>query len=849
MVELWDNTKGLPQNAIYAMATDNTGFLWMATEEGLARHDGSGLKIFDKDGYIEMLDQTYYSFFKSQSGIWASSDRSVALLEKTIKKVIDCNHIAEDTWIMTLSEDDNGYLWIGTQDGSVHLWKNDNFSLLPNWKMEPGTETQSLYHKGDGIMLIGTSRGLYEYNYKNNTHRLLTERSIMARKVLVENGRTYIAVPEKGVYRVEDEKLLVQLVSFDKIKDINFASITKDKFNNVWAGSTENGIIRISNDGVERYYFEEIRNYTVRKIIYDGENLYLGTHGRGLVIVKPAKVRQITHDQLRNKNIKAIFQDSKLNYWVGTKSDGIYKVQGDQITSINRNDGLLLNWINTIGEDHQNIYAGTTAGISIIDKNTKKVIGKITEQEGLKSNYVLAIFEDSNETLWILTRYGGLQYREKNGTLKSVALPDKFRNTNFNTIIEMDNGDLMIGSMNYGAFRISNKEFKENIVLPLKPGENVIYAMHQDKDGDIWFGTHGGIVLYHNSNFKRLTKDKGLSSVSVFSITHDGENGIWISNNFGVQYFPDSELQNFKNSTDDDFFATSVLYNKSHGMPNSETNGLIFPSAFKDNLGKIWIPTVEGVGIIDPLDLEWKENSANFNWDELLVGDKKLPIQEETLKIPPGITSFQVSFSNIDFSNPAEFSIYYRIASINESWAPVKDQKSLIFSGLSPNNYDLEVRVMRNGQLDGIHKLQILVEAFFFETLWFKLLVISLVCILIYFVINYFAKVKINNTLEQLVNKRTLELSSTNDRLKVALTKIESQNHSLKEITWQQSHLVRAPLTKALGLIHLLINYPKYKEVEKSKEQLEEEILQTLKQLDEIVRETHDKSENLVNDK
>lgn len=99
--------------------------------------------------------------------------------------------------------------------------------------------------------------------------------------------------------------------------------------------------------------------------------------------------------------------------------------------------------------------------------------------------------------------------------------------------------------------------------------------------------------------------------------------------------------------------------------------------------------------------------------------------------------------------------------------------------------------------------------------------------------------------MEAKVNLRTLELSMTNEKLKDAVREIADQNLILKEITWNQSHLVRAPLTKAMGINQLLIKYPNYTDVGKSKEQLEIELLETLKQLDKIVKETHSKSENL----
>lgn len=60
--------------------------------------------VFDQTSYPEMLEQTYYTFFKTSSGIWGTADRSIALLEKTIEKVIDCSAITENTWIRLFSK-------------------------------------------------------------------------------------------------------------------------------------------------------------------------------------------------------------------------------------------------------------------------------------------------------------------------------------------------------------------------------------------------------------------------------------------------------------------------------------------------------------------------------------------------------------------------------------------------------------------------------------------------------------------------------------------------------------------------------------------------------------------------
>ncbi|MFC3414226.1 hypothetical protein [Algoriphagus hitonicola] len=169
----------------------------------------------------------------------------------------------------------------------------------------------------------------------------------------------------------------------------------------------------------------------------------------------------------------------------------------------------------------------------------------------------------------------------------------------------------------------------------------------------------------------------------------------------------------------------------------------------------------------------------------------------------------------------------------------------LFFNGLMPGTYDLEVKILRFGQEETIHSLPIQVKANFIETPFFWMIIGFSLLLLVYFIFRYYFNSKMKRELEAKVERRTLQLSQTNEKLKEAVREIEDQNLRLQEITWDQSHLVRAPLTKAMGINQLLIKYSKYSKVAKSKEELEIELLETLKQLDEIVKETHSKSENL----
>lgn len=847
VMEIWNNSKGLPQNAVFAMEKDNFGYLWAATEEGLARFDGKTLRVFDQDNYPEMLEQTYYIFFKTERGIWAAGDRSIALIDKNIKTVIDCSEIADKTWIRAIAENGDGGLLIGNQKGQIFSWDKGTFSLLPYWNPEVPMEILGFYPIDNLIILVGTTQGIYELNQETSQVKLVSRQDFSALKIFGNANADYVYVQDEGIFRMEEDYRLEKIYTLEQTKSISSSSLIVDSDNTIWAASLENGLIKLSEGRVSQLIYPELQTYTVQKIIKEKDNFYLGTLGKGMAVVRPAKIMHLNRDELDKKNIKPIYQATDSSIWIGTQSDGLYQLKNGEINSWKDQDGLLQNRVNTIGSASGKVYVGSIAGISIIDQEGGQITGYLTKENGLQSNYIYAVFRDSKGWLWILTRGGGIHYIDVKGDFHQVELPEKYSNTNFISILELKNKQILIGSMNQGFFRFENEQLIENQTLPLLISEDLIYSMYEDSAGDLWFATHGGIVLLHEGEFEILRKHHGLKSRSVFSIIYNGRSGIWITNNFGVQFIPNSELERFKNTSNEDFHIANNFYNESHGMPNSEANGLIFPSVLKDYSGKIWIPTVEGAGIIQAPSLK-EEQSQDFLfiWDNVQVGGQKIDIEKEIV-IPEGERIFQVSFSLVDFENPDQYSLFYRINKNSEQWQEINDNNLLNFTGLKPGNYNLQIKILRHGKLEQINSLPIKVKATWFESLVFKIFVLLAFGALVNFIVKYYLNIRMKRNLECMVNQRTAELSNANGQLKNALREIESKNKVLIDVTWYQSHLVRAPLTKAMGIVQVLNQNPNFQELGLSKNEMEEELMKTLEELDQIVRETHSMSENFKN--
>lgn len=79
------------------------------------------------------------------------------------------------------------------------------------------------------------------------------------------------------------------------------------------------------------------------------------------------------------------------------------------------------------------------------------------------------------------------------------------------------------------------------------------------------------------------------------------------------------------------------------------------------------------------------------------------------------------------------------------------------------------------------------------------------------------------------------------DRLRY-ISEIEERNHKLQEIAWMQSHVIRAPLARLMGLIDLIRNY-QHSDTEKN--ELLDHVLTSAYSLDEIIRDISSKTERI----
>ncbi|MGD9897528.1 MAG: two-component regulator propeller domain-containing protein [Calditrichaceae bacterium] len=523
------------------------------------------------------------------------------------------------TQVQTITQDPDGYLWIGTKDGvskfdGLHFYNySKNSGLAENFVLT------SICDKNGNIWFGHFSGNLSVFDYRENTFRShsLNDKlpsSPITGLYIDPADRLWIATLEKGLFYASGDSL----INVSEQLNINFGTIQRlfaDKENNIWI-ATKKGVVTISFDDTSSLETMKMRFYTEM-------------------------------DGLADDGILAICEDSDGFIWLGTSNNGVLKFRRDiktgdlyDLKKINKNDGLLSDQINVIFEDSKkNVWLGTNSGgvskykPGSANKN-EAIACTITPAQGLGHLNVSAIFEDREGNIWIGTDNGITQYRGERFEMFGAA--DGLSNKSVWAVYEDSQHRIWLGTED-GITRISGiydhprqlkiRNYKMADGLPTQ----MIVSIIEDKFGRIWAGTEkAGIAVIDpiTNNITILSESDGLPSNFILSMTVDSDKNIWVGTALGGLVkceLPETRrpggkiLKNLKNyTTDDGLFSNNVyvvsagrngnIWIGSEDMVLTRWNGREFnrfsmdrrpnishiTSLSEDDLGNIWFGTTSG---------------------------------------------------------------------------------------------------------------------------------------------------------------------------------------------------------------------------------------------------------------
>jgi signal transduction histidine kinase len=764
---------GLPSDLIKSVATDNNGFIWLATDEGLIRFDGKNYKHFLKE-----LPSPYIKFlFKRKNG------QLLATTDLGLVEIVNPKNPTFPVLLAGKAEPSMQYLSypkLMYEDRQNTLWIGDNWHVVA-WR--------------DGKFKH------YEFDSKNKTGHFQRSFSFFEvgkyLYIFSNTGFLYRYVPEKDAF----EEMPYPEKATNLFHAISF-STQKAMF------SALEGVFELTFDeGGKAKEQKLIQNDLDASYLFNADSLvYASSWTKGLFLISPA--HKVTSFKLPTNNISSILPTT--NNILLASDNGLLTL--NKRTFAPQQQEIASGYIQSFCQDETHVYYtdgekvvmtpigksqegkviykstfGTLLGIGkrgeeIILSDTKGYILRLVngQAEKLKDlsdkgKAIFSCFVDSKKRTWFC--------QDNNSTLvcllptNEVKFYDKTQGITSNPLMvkESPDGTVYCGGTQDNGFLFKLNEATDSFEnlsqkVDFQHNEPIITNDLAFRDKAVLVGSSFGLLVYENGKFTR--KDLGeMASDAVKALVVDSRQDIWLANSKGVLKLLPNEI---------------LLFDELQGLPSK---GIGYRAFLIDSTQKLWIGTFNGVGLMQDITRFYKTPLPT------LVSVSTEPNTKGIYQI------YANGFLQIEYVANVlpQKQVRYQIK-LQGKWQDMGYKTSLLLSNLPTGKHQLEIRAKQSGNYIWSDSFVIAIEVVqvWYFTWWGILLILLALIVFIWILIrlNTWYHKRNQKHLEGIIELRTNDLKHKNDILE---TQTQELQNALKNLKETQDQLIHSEKMASLG--------------------------------------------------
>lgn len=754
---------GLGHDDVRTIAVDSSGFVWMATWDGLTRYDGTDFITY----FHDPADSTTIPYFSAaqvvvdcKDNLWVTTDNGMlSVFNRATEKFNRIRSIGgyPVTDLTCFGSGPDGYIWFVLGKGVLRHDPSSEESLFYPWRNKPA----------DRLDLKFTYNGLV---FDNNGEPWLAGIDVVKLETGTDgsDGARYASVKSFNTI----ERLPGRIGTF--FAAAGYSTMVGDTSGNLWLASLT-GLFRYNE---ARKCFTEVGG-DFSKIRFTGDHpVIFYNHDTGLNICFPEKDSVITVPK---------------------------DICGLPTTYLMHDSGML--WFSHLGQ------GGTPAGVIKLVFTPHKF--RHINPLPTKSNElnVFGLLKDENNALWIAARDRNYLIR-----LPARGVPEKklilneqdFKDLWHARAFLSDTGAIWIGYYNNLLLHYDLATGKTEKHYPAKVNHTITY----DRDGSILIADDG-IIRYDPVTRQSTRLYTIRDSVYIFTFHRQG-NILWAgcSYNYLLEYNLDTgehrlirlaqgvtNYEDICEGTNGDLWIATlgtgvcrynpvtgekIFYTTSTGLSNNTTYSIL-----RDPEGNMWVSTNKGLSVINPvtgLIRSFGENDGQpireFNSDaslitgegkflfggvggavefdplEVLHGTNEKPIQKiiikeldvsglrrsfdkpvykkDTVYLDKGDDNFHLSFVVPEYRNPSIIRYRYRLGGEEANWYYTgHSDRNVNFSNLTPGWYTLDIEATDlSGSWSNRKTITIRIKPYFYQTTLFRV-TLPLVLLLFFFMLAW----------------------------------------------------------------------------------------------------------------
>lgn len=673
---------------VKALAEGYHGDIWAGTSQGIRR-----LNLTDETigSIADFADEDITCMYSNGYSIYAGTASGKIVRTGYGQTPTVVREIGEA--VTSLYIDGHGIIWYSTRAMGINRIAKDgtekSFSQIvkvPEYDVEGATFAEiggtlwiSLNHGGFGYY----NRAADEIEYFHNDPAYLWN--------LSNTVAAFLTLPEGVVFESTSRRGLEKLELLSKT--INRTRI----FDN--ADNTNANEIRAM------YYDEKTKT------------LFIGNKQSRLVVMRGDSRTELTGDNAGNPfgRIYDISKDSRGNYWISTKGNGLFRM--------------------------------TPVGNGFSIRNFRH---NPNNKYTLSNNNVYATTEDRNGNIWVATFGGGVNILTYNSKGNEIFINSTNSMRNYPPLsylrvrsVELDSkGKVWVGTSDgillmsyrngYVVIEELNKEMSDD--EPIGSFDIITIARHPD--GTMWIGTNGGGLSRYvgmdkkrKARFENFSSQKdGLPSDEIKSITFDKRGNVWFA--------ADNVICSFDNEKH--IFTPYSMLDGVDETACSEGASLTLPN------GNILVGTIDGYYTIDQTKLVDKENPmlklrfTDFYVNEQLMSprlndtyDFYLP-DSRSVRLPSHSSSFSAVFASLNYRLQHRVHYQYMLAGYDKRWHNASRTRTASYSDLPAGTYKLNVKafLLEQPEKFEMKTIEIVVPPMFLfssSAIWFYMALFAIV--------------------------------------------------------------------------------------------------------------------------